>query len=85
MEFKWEICELCGPCVICPKCGNNCCNGTYGGEPGNWCDMCPKAYDIQDLGPSKEFMATEEYKEWRIKEDIYMKEHEERLAAYKAK
>lgn len=43
-------CELCETdMVICATCGNNCCNGTYGGEPGNWCPDCPNAYDVQDL------------------------------------
>lgn len=64
MEFKWSICNLCGPCVICPKCGNNYCNGTFGGSPGNWCDICPKAYDFQDLGIPPEFIFTAEYQEW---------------------
>ena len=81
MEFKWKICESCGPFVFCPKCGNNCCNGTYGGSPGNWCDVCPIAYDIQDLGPSKEFMATEEYKEWRINNEREEQERKERIAS----
>lgn len=43
-------CELCErDIVICNTCGNNCCNGTYGGQPGQWCADCPDAYAMQDL------------------------------------
>lgn len=42
-------CEMCGPFAQCATCGNNCCNGTYGGEPGNWCPDCPDAYEVQTL------------------------------------
>ncbi len=42
---------MCGPMVICGKCGNNCCNGGYGTLPdGSKCDACPSAYDMQDKG-----------------------------------
>ena len=53
----WDWCSMCGPNVKCPKCGNNCCNGSYGylpsrtlwGKPGDvQCDVCPAAYDYQD-------------------------------------
>lgn len=56
MKHKWEICDMCGPMVVCGKCGNNCCNGGYGEifgpEPGVMvtCDMCPSAYDLQNAG-----------------------------------
>lgn len=43
-------CELCETeMVVCATCNNNCCNGMYGGEPGNWCLDCPDAYQVQDL------------------------------------
>ncbi len=43
-------CELCDRDVVfCATCGNNCCNGTYGGKPGQWCLDCPDAYDVQDF------------------------------------
>ena len=47
-EGKWMWCELCG-CVayICPKCGNNCCNGSYGKVDGEQCPACPDSYDYQ--------------------------------------
>ena len=49
-KFKhyWSVCKICGPMVICGKCGNNCCNGGYGYlENGETCDACPSAYDMQ--------------------------------------
>ena len=61
MKFEVKYCEQCqADMIICPKCGNNCCNGGYGvmdeygkalpwngeGEP---CDVCPLAYQYQDL------------------------------------
>lgn len=47
----WGTCEMCGPMVICGKCGNNSCNGGYGTLPdGSKCDACPSAYDMQDRG-----------------------------------
>lgn len=35
--------------VICAACGNNCCNGSYGPEPGadSSCLGCPEAYEHQ--------------------------------------
>jgi len=52
MKFIWKWCDLC-ECmmVICPKCGNNCCNGGYGKDiMGEECDVCELAYQFQDLG-----------------------------------
>jgi hypothetical protein len=65
MQFKIEWCDLCqSTMIICPKCGNNCCNGLYGkidkhGKPTIiWdldsegsidCDICPLAYQYQSL------------------------------------
>jgi hypothetical protein len=64
MQFKVEYCDLCqGTMVICPKCGNNCCNGAYGlmdknGKALPWntkeedavhCDVCSLAYQYQYL------------------------------------
>lgn len=54
----WDWCSMCGPHIKCPKCGNNCCNGSYGYITGRKpypsnpddvvCDVCPSAYDYQD-------------------------------------
>ena len=70
MKFEWGWCKLCGrPFVRCPKCGNNSCNAGYGTVDGNTCDVCPLAYQYQDLAisagkePSKEeciYMAGED-------------------------
>lgn len=64
-KFEWEYCSTCrGYMIRCPKCGNNCCNGGYGrmidGKPIKWnepnqenaehCDVCPLAYQYQELG-----------------------------------
>lgn len=47
-EFKWVFCETCNcAAVICPKCDNNCCNAQYGLE--GKCDVCPLAYQYQEL------------------------------------
>jgi hypothetical protein len=44
MLFKWQWCSLCEHAmIICPKCGNNCCNGEY------QCEICPLAYQYQEL------------------------------------
>lgn len=49
IEHRWSECEMCGPMVICGKCGNNACNGGYGTLPnGSQCDACPSAYTKQD-------------------------------------
>ena len=48
-QHRWEVCEMCGPTVVCGKCGNNCCNAGYGTlEDGSECDACPSAYDLQN-------------------------------------
>lgn len=47
-EHHWETCAMCGPMVVCGKCGNNCCNGGYGLIDGKECGACPSAYDKQD-------------------------------------
>ena len=45
-KFKWIYCNIClCPAVICPKCGNNCCNGTSG---ENCPDNCDEAYEYQE-------------------------------------
>ncbi len=46
-EYTIEECSICGWTVICPKCGNNCCNGGYGEIDGETCDVCPDAYAYQ--------------------------------------
>jgi len=52
-DFKWAWCGQC-ECmmVICPTCGNNCCNGTYGplATGKHDCPDCPQAYDVQEAG-----------------------------------
>lgn len=44
----WEQCSLCKiPTVICYKCKNNTCNGTYGLlSSGLECDACSSAYEV---------------------------------------
>ena len=51
MKFLWKYCDVC-KCmtVICPMCGNNCCNGGYGENiMGDECDICELAYQFQEL------------------------------------
>ena len=62
-KFTWEYCEACDAMFVrCPKCGNNCCNGSFGkitkdkGLPTRkWdntvkdCDVCNLAYMYQQL------------------------------------
>jgi hypothetical protein len=59
--------------VICPRCGNNCCNAGYGElEDGSKCDVCPLAYEIQkkawDDGTAPKFTEEEKgpdpYADW---------------------
>lgn len=40
-------CEMCGPALRCPKCGNNACNGGHGQVDGEECDLCPTIYTLQ--------------------------------------
>lgn len=72
MEFQVKWCEVCkAKMVICPKCGNNCCNGGYGkmdkdGKALPWkaddeedaCDVCPLAYQYQKLHGEMEIICT---------------------------
>lgn len=60
--FQWELCDLCGPFLRCPRCGNNSCNGGSGTFNGQKCDICPITYDLQaaiwrrnDAPESKDF------------------------------
>lgn len=53
-EFKWEWCSTCERwTIICPKCGNNCCNGGYGPHTGDeldgTCEICALAHQYEDL------------------------------------
>jgi hypothetical protein len=61
-KFTWDYCALCQTMFVrCPKCGNNCCNASFGhtknGLPTNeWegkgvisCDVCNLAYQFQHL------------------------------------
>jgi len=44
-SFRIDWCDVCGTLyIICPRCGNNTCNGGYG-ENGN-CPLCPIAYEL---------------------------------------
>jgi hypothetical protein len=48
---------MCGPMVVCGKCGNNCCNATNGTlKNGKECDACPEAYEIQKRDFKKELL-----------------------------
>lgn len=47
-EFPVFDCGLCGHSLLCPKCGNNACNGGYGEIDGASCDVCPLTYDAQN-------------------------------------
>jgi hypothetical protein len=50
MIFTIGWCDLCeAHYVRCPKCGNNCCNAGYGEIDGKPCDVCPLAYQYQEL------------------------------------
>ena len=55
--------------IRCPKCGNNTCNGGYGQIDGVKCDVCPLAYQYQDL-------ADETGTSPKTKEDIRIAESE---------
>jgi len=63
-DFEVKFCEMCrGEMIVCPKCGNNCCNASFGkmdkdGNPVKWdskgkyiegCDVCHLTYQYQDL------------------------------------
>jgi uncharacterized protein (DUF983 family) len=49
LKFTRQWCELCERwTVICPKCGNNCCNGGHGEVAGEPCDVCGLAHQHQD-------------------------------------
>jgi hypothetical protein len=46
MNMKWVWCEVCRcAAVICPNCGNNCCNGGSGKDCS---DNCKAAYEYQN-------------------------------------
>ena len=50
LEFKWSYCGHCKTMmVICPICGNNCCNGGSGEIDGKKCEICYLAYQYQAL------------------------------------
>jgi hypothetical protein len=45
--YQIKFCELCDTdMVICPTCGNNCCNGGYGEVNDMPCQDCPMAYKL---------------------------------------
>jgi hypothetical protein len=70
-QFKFYYCTFCEDVyVYCPKCGNNCCNGTYG-TIQRWneekmeleevdCDVCQQAYEYQDRARREGWMPTKE-------------------------
>lgn len=62
MKFKWFWCEMCEfAAIICPKCGNNTCNGGYGEVDGKPCEICSLAYQYEQLAIfSKRFPTTKE-------------------------
>ena len=45
-----QWCEACKTwMLVCPRCGNNACNGGYGtGMDGKKCTLCPVVYEEQD-------------------------------------
>jgi len=50
-KIKWVWCKLCDcAAVICPNCGNNCCNG---GSGKNCPDNCDEAYKCQSEAEEK--------------------------------
>lgn len=71
-QFEWGYCELCkSSFVYCPKCGNNCCNAGYGKFNGQECDVCPLAYQYQELAwKTKTAPTQEEIKKMPIPEII---------------
>lgn len=61
MKFTWKWCDTCDvAAVICPKCGNNCCNGGYGKQGSGDCDVCELAYQFQYLAYAAERAPTKE-------------------------
>lgn len=48
-QIKWIWCGTCDcAAAICPDCGNNACNGTYGEtKDGGYCQTCPDVYEYQ--------------------------------------
>jgi hypothetical protein len=59
--FLWGWCSICGVHIVCPKCGNNTCNGSFGdsdgdpkkagrGKSGDFsCEFCNLAYQYANL------------------------------------
>ena len=45
MKIKFYWCDGCkGWAILCPRCGNNTCNGSYG-EDGK-CPVCSSCYEL---------------------------------------
>ena len=50
----WFYCNSCETwAILCPKCGNNCCNAMYGqvkqlDRTSVTCDFCPEVYKEAD-------------------------------------
>lgn len=50
MQFEIDWCPQCEEHFVrCPRCGNNCCNAGFGTADGHVCDVCPLAYQYQEL------------------------------------
>jgi len=50
LRFVVKYCDLCETDYVeCPRCKNNCCSGGYGVVDDEECDVCPLAYQFQDL------------------------------------
>ena len=45
--FLWNWCEMCGPAILCPECGNSTCNATFGKD--QTCNVCNLAYQFGHL------------------------------------
>lgn len=49
VDYPVEYCSLCErDMILCPKCGNNTCNGGYGTVDGKECSVCPMAYEADE-------------------------------------
>lgn len=60
LKFIWLWCDSCNvPTVVCPRCGNNLCNGARGPSELNsvhdsdfGCPICPLARQHENLADS---------------------------------
>lgn len=64
------------------KCGNNCCNGSYGKLPDeSQCDACPDAYAMQEKGEMPEDLRLRNEAHW----EQYKREREQEREQERAK